>query len=143
MGKTTRSLALGLALVSSACGAADNRIDPGDLALRDLLGIAPEAALAWDGAQRAAARAVLDDGLDVAPPGGARVVLAPGRSRDERVARTLAAIDRGLAADGDDALGLVRVALDATALDAAPLAGPRAAELTAGRAAAPPEPVEL
>ncbi|MBE7454927.1 MAG: hypothetical protein HS111_40465, partial [Kofleriaceae bacterium] len=51
-------------VVVAACGAADNRVDPGDLSLRDLLGLAPAVGLGWDDDQRAAARAVLADALD-------------------------------------------------------------------------------
>ena len=46
-----------------ACGTGDNRVDPGDLEPRDLLGIAPEVARSWDATQRASARRVLDDEL--------------------------------------------------------------------------------
>ncbi|MBZ0234677.1 MAG: hypothetical protein K8M05_20260, partial [Deltaproteobacteria bacterium] len=56
------AFALGL-LAATACGAADNRVDPGDLALRDLLGVAPQLATTWDGDQRTAARHVLADAL--------------------------------------------------------------------------------
>src|SRR5438552_55289 len=56
----------------AACGAADNRVDPADLELRDLLGVAPEVAIGWDAAQRAAARRVLASGLAAGP-----VVVAP------------------------------------------------------------------
>lgn len=145
MGKTSRWLAVVVASWVSACGAADNRIDPGDLGLRDLLGISPDVALQWDGAQRAAAREVLNGGLVLEPPTADAVALAlvGGRSRDERIASTLAKIDRALAGDGDDALGLVHVELDATTMTTAALIGPRAAELAAGRPGAPPEPIEL
>ena len=46
-----------------ACGTGDNRVDPGDLELRDLLGIAPDVARTWSAPQRASARRVLDDEL--------------------------------------------------------------------------------
>ncbi|HEX3758900.1 MAG TPA: hypothetical protein VHW23_09350, partial [Kofleriaceae bacterium] len=52
----------------AACSAGNNSVDPGDLELRDLLGISPEVATAWDGTQRSAARRVLAGGLRAAPP---------------------------------------------------------------------------
>jgi hypothetical protein len=61
-------------LVSAACGAADERVDPGDLALRDLLGVMPQVVAGWDEAQRAAARQVLAAGLTAGPE---VVLLAP------------------------------------------------------------------
>ncbi len=52
------------ALIMS-CGTGDNRVDPGDLELRDLLGMAPDVAGHWDAAQRASARQVLAGGFEV------------------------------------------------------------------------------
>src|SRR5262245_31639151 len=100
--------ALASALGVAGCGAADNRVDPGDLGLRDLLGIAPHVAAAWDDGQRAAARQVLGDALD----GSAAAALderplASGRNRAERIARTLAVADGDRAGDGAAPLPLV------------------------------------
>ena len=50
------------ALLVGACGAGDNKLDPADLELRDVLGIAPETASSWNDAQRLAAREVIDGG---------------------------------------------------------------------------------
>ncbi|HUQ03248.1 MAG TPA: hypothetical protein VM261_12185 [Kofleriaceae bacterium] len=108
------ALALGLFTVC-ACGAADNRVDPGDLALRDLLGIAPQVATAWDDDQRVAARHVLADALgDARATDGASTSLATGRSREERIARSLAVADGDRAGAGDGALALVHVTVAAS-----------------------------
>lgn len=93
-------------LVIGACGAADERIDPGDFALRDLLGVQPKVVAAWDDAQRAAAREVLAGGL------AARDAIAlPVPLTDDAAAlvRALAASDAVLDDAGDDARGLVVV----------------------------------
>ena len=97
-------------VVVAGCGAADNRVDPGDLGLRDLLGVSPEVAAGWDAAQRTAARRVLVAGLDD-DAATAHTALAPGRARGERIARTLAVLDGERADAGAGALGLVRVAV--------------------------------
>ena len=66
-------------LLIAACGAADERIDPDDLALRDLLGVQPKVVASWDEAQRAAAREVLAGGLAAREP----VALAARLADDE------------------------------------------------------------
>ena len=58
----SRRVACLIAITAAAC-AGDTTVDPGDLELRDLLGIAPEIASAWNADQRAAARRVLIAGL--------------------------------------------------------------------------------
>ncbi|HVV82257.1 MAG TPA: hypothetical protein VHE35_04230, partial [Kofleriaceae bacterium] len=68
MGHTSRVLAFLVGWVAVGCSAADDRVDPADLELRDLLGLSPSVANGWDEAQRAAAREVLADGLAQAPP---------------------------------------------------------------------------
>ncbi len=156
MGTTSRWIVVLCAAIAGGCGTASDRIDPRDLELRDLLGVAPETALAWDPAQRAAAREVLAGGLDQSGPAAIAPGDGRGRTFDERVARALAAIDRARAADGDDALGLVSVsgaaagegtreargALDASRLEiAARTAAATAAAL--GAAAPAPARVEL
>src|SRR4051812_49855474 len=50
-------------LGSAACSAGDTSVDPGDLELRDVLGISPDIAADWSAAQRIAARRVLDGAL--------------------------------------------------------------------------------
>src|SRR5262245_8240886 len=62
MTRASCRVAVVLAFVA-ACSTGDNSVDPGDLELRDLLGIAPEIASAWSPAQRASARRVLIAGL--------------------------------------------------------------------------------
>ena len=86
-------------VVLAACTAGTNRIDPGDLELRDLLGISPEIASAWDDAQRAAARRVLEIGLgEIDAPSQRALTPEPG-GLDERVAEHLHKIG-SLAIDG-------------------------------------------
>ncbi len=107
----------------AACGAADNRVDPGDLSLRDLLGVAPHVAVQWDDGQRAAARAVIGDALDGSAAAELRVrPLASGRNRTERIARTLAVSDGERAGAGAGPLPLVRVIVDANQVTAAAVA---------------------
>jgi hypothetical protein len=113
----------------AACSAGDNTVDPGELELRDLLGVSPEAASAWDGAQRSAARRVLAAGLrdDGGPPAQRTLGDAPGEL-DARVAELLAGDDAARAADGAGPLGVVTVALEARARAAVmPKRGPLAA----------------
>jgi hypothetical protein len=95
--------------LAAGCGSPDPRVDPGDLALRDLLGIAPATAAAWDEGQRAAARPVMRAGLDGDEPVDGELILGVGVGLDERVARALAIVDGERAADGEPALGVVRV----------------------------------
>ena len=99
MGKWARWGLLLCGLVFSTgtgCGTADNRVDPGDLELRDLLGISPETARQWGQEQREAARRVIDGSLaadDQAERFGASVMVAPYRdaaARDVVVAQALA-----------------------------------------------------
>ncbi len=100
-------------LLIAACGAADERIDPDDLALRDLLGVQPKVVASWDEAQRAAAREVLAGGLAAREP----VALAARLADDEAaLVRALAASDEVLDDAGDDARGLVVVTPPRTAL---------------------------
>jgi hypothetical protein len=96
----------------AACGAGDTRIDPGDLELRDLLGIAPGTASSWDEDQRASARRVLEHGL--ATEDRRERPLAEGGTLDDRIARTLVLHDAERARGGDGALGLVRIDLATT-----------------------------
>lgn len=59
--------AFALAVVTG-CAASHRDLDPGELTARDLLGIAPSVALAWDADQREDARAVLDAAMDESVP---------------------------------------------------------------------------
>ncbi|MEO8841247.1 MAG: hypothetical protein ABI591_03670 [Kofleriaceae bacterium] len=92
-------------VIASAC-AGDNRVDPSELELRDVLGMAPETAMAWDAGQRAAARDVIDAGMHDVPP--APIAAAFDRS----LASTLAIVDAGRAKQRLAALGVVALAVD-------------------------------
>jgi hypothetical protein len=95
-----------LCAIVAGCGTGDTRVDPGDLALRDLLGVAPEVASHWNADERAAARKVLIEALH-APAAPADV--GAGSIEDR-----IAALDGRRADAGDDALGLI-VLVDAKA----------------------------
>jgi hypothetical protein len=108
----------------SACGTADNRVDPGDLELRDLLGISPRPASLWSGEQRASARRVIASSLDeeaaqraddaMIERGLTSVSLAPFRdelARDQVVMQALVRWDDRLAEHGSPAHALLRVAV--------------------------------
>src|SRR6185503_12642036 len=87
-----------LAVIAAGACAGDSTVDPGDLELRDLLGISPEIASSWNADQRAAARRVLIAGL----------------SADDAPTRT--AVDvTSLAASGRDATARTATARNATA----------------------------
>lgn len=119
------------ATIVVGCGAGETRIDPGDLELRDLLGVAPEVAVTWDADQRAAARRVLVDGFrDRAQ--ALPLASTEGSSIDEQVARAMVALDVARAADGDGALGLVRVTVGPREVTALPRVGERAAAVADG-----------
>src|SRR5262249_20197973 len=92
MGPSSRVAVLS-ALVAAACSTADNTVDPGDLELRDLLGISPEIASSWTTTQRIAARRVLLAGLslDGGPP---RAAAAPSTSAAPRPAAPVSAESR-------------------------------------------------
>lgn len=131
-----------LLLYAAGCGTADNRVDPGDLELRDLLGIAPQPASQWSAEQRAAARRVIGESLDHdVEVQGASLALAPFRdeaARDVVVAQALARWDDRLAREGVAAHALLRVAVTAgtaratVRASAASAAGARAQEAAAG-----------
>ncbi|MBA3456436.1 MAG: hypothetical protein H0T42_25325, partial [Deltaproteobacteria bacterium] len=126
------------AALTGACGAGDTRVDPGDLELRDLLGLAPDVASTWDGEQREAARRVLVDGFqETADP--ASVTLTTMPSLDDRIARGLAVVDAKRVADGASALGVVRIVLRPTELTANPRAADRAIGAARGSPVASPE----
>ncbi|HMG55253.1 MAG TPA: hypothetical protein VK601_17270, partial [Kofleriaceae bacterium] len=113
----------------AACSAGTNSVDPSDLELRDLLGISPDAASDWDGAQRAAARRVLAAGLRAGGARSQRAATGAPLGLDERVAELVADDDAARAADGTGAPGVVRLAIDARGIAAiAPHPAPRAAD---------------
>ncbi|HEY0476645.1 MAG TPA: hypothetical protein VGD37_03925 [Kofleriaceae bacterium] len=120
MTQTSRLLMSCCALLVTACGAGDDRLDPGDLELRDLLGISPEVAGSWDPGQRVAARRVIEAGLHQiqAPPGHAALGKDP--AFDRRVAQALAAVDVDRARHHAGALGVVDLAVGASGVVATP-----------------------
>ena len=121
------------AVVAIGCGAGETRIDPADLELRDLLGVAPEVAVRWDGAQRTAARRVLAEGLRERAE-TQTLAVAVAETADDRVIRTLATLDATRASDGAGALGLVQLVIDGRELTAEGRAGDRAATMARGDA---------
>ena len=132
---TSRHVAAIAIAYASGCGTGDTRVDPGDLELRDLLGVSPEVAGQWDAEQRASARRVLTaalDGSDGAPIAIEIGALSPG-TLDERVTRSLAELDHRRFADGESALGVVRI--DVAAGQLVRRAAPRVEEAAAGDAA--------
>jgi hypothetical protein len=106
---------LSCVLVASAC-AGDNRVDPSELELRDVLGMAPETAMAWDSDQRASARQVIDAGMHEAPPAPVHASLGQDRS----ISSALAVVDAGRAKQRLSAMGVVEVALERDELRATP-----------------------
>lgn len=131
---TSRRVAAFALVCASACGTGNTSVDPGDLELRDLLGIAPEVAGTWDADQRASARAVLDDALGTHDD-QATLAIAQGSSLDERVTRTLATLDARRFAAGDGALALVSVQLTGNQLVAITRAAPTVVATSDGQAA--------
>jgi len=106
-------------LVTSAC-AGDNRLDPSELELRDLLGVAPETAMAWDGDQRAAARQVIDAGMHEAPPAAIHASLGREPTLDRSIANALSVADIDRAKHRLAALGVVELAVGHDELQATP-----------------------
>lgn len=102
-------------VVASAC-AGDNRIDPSELELRDVLGVAPETALAWDPGQRASARAVIDAAMHEPPAAPGQASLGPDRS----LAKALALVDTTRAKQQLPAMAVVQLAIERDELRATP-----------------------
>ena len=130
------------------CSAGDDRVDPSDLELRDLLGISPAVASSWDGAQRAAARRVLVAGLRATaeparaaaePRGASGGDGASAAGLEQRVAIWLAAIDAARVVDGAGALGVVRVPIASQRAVVIPRTAPITARTVDG--SPPPSPV--
>jgi hypothetical protein len=125
-------------LCANACGTGDTSVDPGDLELRDLLGVAPDLASKWNADQRASARHVLVAALDdteanALAPGA--IALGRGTTLDERVTSSLARLDEARAIDGDTALALVRVELAGEQVVVADRPAPRIVATTRGEPA--------
>jgi hypothetical protein len=118
-------------------------VDPGDLELRDLLGVAPEVATTWDAEQRTAARRILVANLDAIDGEPIQVELASAKAPDEQIARTLASLDMERFAAGDGALGFVRVELTASELTAHLTAAPTVVAAAGGIAPQPTVSLEL
>jgi hypothetical protein len=90
------------AVVASACSTGDIRVDPADLEVRDLLGVAPEVAASWDAAQRESARHVLGDALHAGSDAAGPLAVHAGSIEDR-----IAELDARRENAGDDSLGLV------------------------------------
>ena len=93
--------------IASACGTGNTNVDPGDLELRDLLGVAPEVATSWDAEQRSSARRVVANALDDEHP--ARDIEIESYRSDDQLVRALTSVDNRRFDAGDDALAFVRV----------------------------------
>lgn len=145
-------VAIGLAALA-ACGAADEAVDPGELELRDLLGVAPRAAMGWNADQRAAARALLAKHLELASPLPVATAtlrrdpaIAPRtgavaeRAADDAVTQALAGIDDQLAEAGRDAVGLVVWGAETAGATAHTLAAAATVTYLRGE---PPDPLEV
>ncbi len=117
-----------------ACGTGDTRVDPGDLELRDLLGVAPETAARWSVDQRESARRVLLEALDDRSV-DVHVELAAAPDIDEQVRRSLAQLDTERFAAGEAALGLVRAEVSSHELAGTTRTAPMVTALAAGDAA--------
>ncbi len=94
-----------------ACSAADTRVDPAELSLRDLLGMSPEVAAGWSDSERAAARGVIEARLDDAA-GAESVPLGAGRTDRQSMIASLDSYDRLRDGRGRDAVPLARADLD-------------------------------
>jgi hypothetical protein len=131
--------ALGLAC---ACGTGDTRVDPGDLELRDLLGVSPAVAGGWDRPQRESARRVLFDALELGGDAIRSEAVVADQTGD-RIARSLATVDARRFADGAAALGFVRVVIDGSELTGAARPAPTVIAVAEGRAPAAAIALEL
>src|SRR5215467_7364619 len=105
----SRRVAVLAAITAGACSAGDNTVDPGDLELRDLLGLSPDVAVAWTAGQRSAARRVLIAGLDTDDEPSRTAIDPAAIDLDDAVVAVLAAGDARRTAEGAEPLGLVRL----------------------------------
>ena len=104
---TTARLLVACSMLAACAGGAP--VDPGALALRDVLGIAPQVAAAWSPSQRAAATVVIEAGLQANDAAPTRASLASDAT-DAGIARALGAIDADRARHRAEPVGLVHVA---------------------------------
>src|SRR3569623_485374 len=108
-----------LCCLIAAC-AADHRVDPIDLELRDVLGIAPDVALTWNADERAAARQVLEAGIHaVATRSTIDATVGRAPTHDRSLATALAAADAVRAQQREAPLGVVALAVGHDHLPAA------------------------
>ncbi len=98
------------AMLLAACGAADHEIDPGDLELRDLLGIDPSVAAGWSPAERGRARRQIEGGL-AASAGRSEVAIATGIEPSQAAIAGMTAADERRAERGQPVLSLAAAAL--------------------------------
>ncbi|MEP6859008.1 MAG: hypothetical protein ABJE66_00210 [Deltaproteobacteria bacterium] len=101
-------LLLGCVLIGCA---GDNRIDPSELELRDVLGLAPEVAMSWDADQRASARHVLEAGMHDVRALPIEATLGREPTLDRSVVNALAIADEVRANHRLGALGVVELAI--------------------------------
>jgi hypothetical protein len=136
--------------VASGCGAADSAVDPGDLELRDLLGVAPEVAASWDRAARARAREVIARAARwESDDAGERVRLEQGVDPRASIVAGMRIVDEQRAARDRQPVVLGWVLAEDQQLEVVPVAG--AAMDTSGHAgparqsdpADPADPAEL
>ena len=114
--------AVSLAL-AAGCGAADDGVDPGELALRDLLGVSPAVAEAWGAEERAAARGVLEPALALADEQEAAMApLGLGARSTDPLLEGLAAIDDDRARRGLDPVALGEALVGGGVVELAPRA---------------------
>jgi hypothetical protein len=119
------------------CGAADSSVDPGDLALRDLLGISPEVAAGWDAGERARARAIIARASERAGDAPAEPVrLGPGTDERAAIIASMSAVDEQRRARGRDPVVVAWVLVEQQQVEVLPVAGERvhAAMASAGGA---------
>ena len=121
-------LLLGCVLIGCA---ADNRIDPSELELRDVLGLSPEVAMSWDADQRASARHVLEAGMHDVRAVPIEATLGREPTLDRSVVNALAAVDATRARQRLAALGVVELAIARDHLHATSRASTLAAHATA------------
>lgn len=121
------------------CGAADSGVDPGDLALRDLLGISPEVAAGWDATERARARAIIALASDRAGEEPAEPVrLGVGADEREAIIASMSAVDEQRRERGREPVVMAWVLVEQQQVEVLPVPGDRVngAMVSAARAGA-------
>jgi hypothetical protein len=109
--------------VAPGCGAADSAVDPGDLALRDLLGVSPELAAGWDQAERARAREVIAHAAAASEDAPDPVRLAQAGDDRGVIVAAMLAVDEQRRARGREPVLLAWVLAEAQQLEVLPVAG--------------------